>query len=93
MHDGAAFGLPAEQADRIMNAHLEIADGWTLMGSDGRVVLPMGKQQWGDVYGQVEDKFGFSGPSTSRAHSGSRTSGSQRGQHARSLTRRPSTQR
>ncbi|MCQ9341603.1 hypothetical protein NQ028_10700 [Corynebacterium phoceense] len=94
MHDGTAFGLPAEQADHIMNPHLEIAEGWTLMGSDGdaaagryngfaltiggdatdsetargwfealakdgRVVLPMGKQQWGDVYAQVEDKFGI----------------------------------
>ncbi len=94
MLDGAAFGLPAEHADRIMNAHLETADGWPLMGSDGdaaagtfngfaltiggdatdietargwfealakdgRVVLPMDKQQWGEVYGQVEDTFGI----------------------------------
>ncbi|MCQ9346628.1 hypothetical protein [Corynebacterium phoceense] len=94
MHDGTAFGLPAEQADHIMNPHLEIAEGWTLMGSDGdaaagkyngfaltiggdatdsetargwfealakdgRVVLPIDKQQWGDVYAQVEDKFGI----------------------------------
>ncbi|TQE44515.1 hypothetical protein EJK80_02550 [Corynebacterium phoceense] len=39
---------------------IETARGWfEALAKDGRVVLPMGKQQWGDVYGQAEDKFGI----------------------------------
>lgn len=92
---GAQFGLPEEQAERIMHAHLETADGWTIMGADGdeneslgevqrmnltiggpaqdlekvegwyaqlaeggAATFPLEKQQWGDVYGQVKDKYG-----------------------------------
>ena len=108
MHDGTAFGLPDEQADHIMNPHLEIAEGWTLMGSDGdaaagryngfaltiggdatdsetargwfealakdgRVVLPMGKQQWAMSTARPRTSSAFSGPSTSQAHSSCRT--------------------
>lgn len=34
--DGKAFGMPEEQHDRIMHAHLETEGGWSIMGSDGR---------------------------------------------------------
>lgn len=87
---GEAFGM---SPDIIMHAHLETADGWTIMGADseeaagdvtrmnvtiggpaadlekaekwyaalaegGEGYFPLEKQQWGDVYGQLKDKFG-----------------------------------
>ncbi|MDO5076498.1 VOC family protein [Corynebacterium sp.] len=82
-----------EQAELIMHAHLETADGWTFMAADvgidfhpdtsiqlaiggqaverervaawfdalsdgGAVVLPLAEAPWGDMFGQVRDRFG-----------------------------------
>jgi len=99
---GAAGAIdPAENpagAERLMHGHLETADGWTFMASDGgdvdprdihavpvylsiggtaadydkatawfaalaeggTVVTPLERQMWGDVFGQVRDRFGVS---------------------------------
>lgn len=38
---GAQFGLPEDQADRIMHAHLETEDGWTFMAADSSEPVDM----------------------------------------------------
>lgn len=32
---------------------------WEGLADGGRVVVPLDKQRWGDVYGQLVDKFGI----------------------------------
>lgn len=35
-----------------------LVEWFTRLGEGGQVTLPMGKQMWGDTYGQLTDRFG-----------------------------------
>ena len=43
----------------VMSDDLDVVSGWfAALAEDGSIGQPLGPQIWGDVYGQVTDKYG-----------------------------------
>lgn len=50
--DNISMSLIGEDEDQLTEWFNKLAEG-------GKVILPLGKQFWGDTYGQLTDKFGI----------------------------------
>ncbi len=56
--DESGWGL-SRVSLAVMSDDLDVVSGWfAALAEDGSIGQPLGPQIWGDVYGQVTDKYG-----------------------------------